>query len=177
MILPDFLIKSENELHDIGLEEACIGPASADLRLGSAFISPDGKDMRTVPPGEDFILQPGECVLARTKERVYIPPHLCAQVMGRSSVGRLFVLVHVTAGYIDPGFDGTITLEMKNIGNKPVSLTVGSRVCQLVLMELKQPCHVPYNGRYQNQVEPTESRYYYDNKEEQQDSEAELQGD
>ncbi|NPA38520.1 MAG: dCTP deaminase [Candidatus Nanohaloarchaeota archaeon] len=96
---------------------------------------------------EPFIIHPGEFILASTYEKVKIPADITARLEGRSSLGRLGLLVHVTAGYIDPGFEGHITLELGNVGKLPLKLYPGMRVCQLVFEEMTSPSETPYNKR------------------------------
>lgn len=109
-----------------------------------------------------FILHPGDFVLGTTKERVEIPPDLIAHVEGRSSLGRLAVVVHATAGLADPGFRGRITLELSNLGTAPVALKPEMRVSQLTFTELTSPAERPYGAdrgsKYQDQEGPAVSR-------------------
>ena len=156
-----------------------VQPASIDMRLGSEFlefqrtnipcIHPHRADEvdeyvreTYVPEGEEFILHPGDFVLGTTKERVEVPDDLVATVEGRSSFGRLAVVVHATAGFIDPGFNGQITLELSNLGAAPVALSPGMRVSQLVFTELKSPSTRPYGAdrgsKYQDQRGPRASK-------------------
>ena len=156
-----------------------VQPASIDMRLGSEFLefqrtnSPGIHPTRAdevdeyvretyVPEGEEFILHPGDFVLGTTKERVEVPDDLVATVEGRSSFGRLAVVVHATAGFIDPGFNGQITLELSNLGAAPVALSPGMRVSQLVFTELKSPSTRPYGAdrgsKYQDQRGPRASK-------------------
>jgi len=157
-----------------------IQPASIDLRLGHEFIEFDRANVPFIRPEtfdetddqvtsdifiedtDEFILHPGDFVLGSTKEYVEIPDDLVASIEGRSSLGRLAVVVHATAGWVDPGFEGTITLELSNLGNTPVALTPGSRVAQLVLMELLSPSRRPYGiergSKYQGQQGPQMSK-------------------
>lgn len=164
-------------------------PASLDLRLGQEFarfkrdipngwaggrsrisgvIDPTCTDLNevmkkwTVDPEVGCLLHPGEFLLATTVERVRIPSHLVARVEGRSSYGRLGIIVHSTAGFIDPGFEGTITLEMTNIGMHPVVLYPGTRICQLAFETLVSPAEKPYSGKYQGQIGTTPSRVLLD---------------
>lgn len=156
-----------------------IQPASIDLRLGNdfrvfkhtqrAFIDPRCDDMDDytevyhVADGESFILHPGEFVLGTIKEYVKIPNDIVAQVDGRSSLGRLAILVHATAGFIDPGFEGNITLELSNVGKMPVAFYPNMRVCQISFSRLSSPSERPYghpnrHSKYQGQRGPTASR-------------------
>lgn len=132
-------------------------PASVDLTLDSIFIIPslpmdylDGssaiisRKIELKHERDMFQLYPGDFVLASTQQRVKIPSTLAARVEGRSSLGRRGLLVHATAGFIDPGFEGKITLELANISRCAVTLKAGMRISQLCLFELKTPCKRPY---------------------------------
>lgn len=116
----------------------------------------------TVPMNEPFIVQPGEFVLGVTKEVITLPDDLVARVEGRSSLGRLGIIVHSTAGFIDPGFSGTITLEISNLNRLPVALYPGMRVCQIAFEQMSSAAEMPYNkklnSKYQGQMLPEESR-------------------
>ncbi len=163
-------------LDDPGLQ---IQPASVDLRLGRTFlefqrtnipcIHPGSEreideyvDEVVVPEGEDFILHPGDFVLGTTLERVEIPPDLIAHVEGRSSLGRLAIVVHATAGLADPGYQGQITLELSNLGAAPVALAPEMRISQLTFTELSSRADRPYGeergSKYQNQEGPQASK-------------------
>jgi dCTP deaminase len=156
-----------------------VQPASIDLRLGERFLEfqrtniscihpnreqevSDYVTETRVPEGEEFILHPGDFVLGTTKERVEVPPDLIAHVQGRSSLGRLAVVIHATAGVVDPGYRGQITLELSNLGTAPVALTPGMRVSQLIFTELSTPAERPYGSergsKYQDQDGPQASR-------------------
>ncbi len=117
-------------------------------------------------PGEPFIVHPGDFVLGVTIEKIKLPDNIVARVEGRSSLGRLGIIVHSTAGFIDAGFEGTITLEISNMNRVPVALYPGMRVCQLAFEEMSSPADVPYNkkksSKYQNQELPEESRLSID---------------
>mgnify|MGYP004662953369 FL=1 len=165
-------------------DEQQIQPSSVDMRLGDEFkvfkvirkpyIDPkDEEDIAeymessTVPEGEAFIIHPNEFALATTQEYVKVPDDLVARVEGRSSMGRLGVTMHVTAGYVDPGFEGRITLEISNIGAMPVALYPGQRVCQLVFETMTTPAELPYghpkrNSKYMKQLTPESSRVKLD---------------
>ena len=163
-------------LDDIDLQ---VQPASIDLRLGREFlefqrtnipcIHPNSEqeveeyvDETVVDEGDEFILHPGDFVLGTTHERVEIPPDLLAHVQGRSSLGRLAIVIHATAGVVDPGYRGQITLELSNLGSAPVALRPGMRISQLTFTELKNPAEVPYGAgrgsKYQDQAGPQASR-------------------
>ena len=120
----------------------------------------------TIPDGEAFIVQPGEFILGVTQERVKIPDDLVVRVEGRSSLGRLGIIVHSTAGFVDPGFEGTITLEISNLNRLPVALYPGMRVCQIAFEQMTSPAETPYynkpHSKYQHQVLPEESRLSLD---------------
>ncbi|MDD6256074.1 MAG: dCTP deaminase [Methanobrevibacter boviskoreani] len=161
-------------------DEKQIQPSSIDMRIGDEFkvfrvirkpfIDPKDDDdiasymeSLTVEDGEAFIIHPNEFALATTYEYVKVPDDLVARVEGRSSMGRLGVTMHVTAGYIDPGFEGKITLEISNIGAMPVALYPGQRVCQLVFETMTTPADKPYghpdrNSKYMGQKSPESSR-------------------
>lgn len=160
-----------------------LGPASLDLRLGSEFrifnsikksyIDPlDHQTFKNltklikIKDKEPFILHPGGFVLAITLEEVALPNDVGARIEGRSSWGRLGLIVHSTAGYVDPGFKGRLTLEMSNIGILPILLYPGMRICQLAFESLTSPSKNPYSKRkdskYYGNQHPTESRIYKD---------------
>ena len=152
-------------------------PSSVDLRLGNKFTKYRAADKRVVstregvPPdqintieADSLILYPGDFVLAHTVERVRIPPSLVAVVDGRSSLGRLGVMVHVTAGYIDPGFEGQITLELFNVGSLGVELFAGDRVCQIRFHKMSSPAKKPYAGKYQGDTGAVASRIERDHR-------------
>ena len=156
-----------------------IQPASVDLRLGREFlefqrtnipcIHPDSSQEvdeyvseTVVDEGGEFILHPGDFVLGTTKERVEIPNDLIAHVEGRSSLGRLAIVVHATAGLCDPGYKGQITLELSNLGAAPVALAPDMRISQLTFTELSTPAERPYGAergsKYQDQSGPQASK-------------------
>ncbi|MBE6493388.1 MAG: dCTP deaminase [Methanosphaera stadtmanae] len=161
-----------------------IQPSSVDLRIGNEFkgftitskpfIDPrDNTDLEsymnsfTIEEGKPFIIHPGEFTLATTYETVKLPADIVARVEGRSSMGRLGVTMHVTAGYIDPGFEGKITLEISNIGKMPVALYPGQRVCQIVFETMTSPSLKPYghedrDSKYMNQNGPQVSKIKQD---------------
>lgn len=184
MILSDRDLKKRLAAGDIVIEplddpELQIQPASIDLRLGSSFVvyqlphvpCIDAREPKTVDgyttrieiaEGEAFVLQPGEFALGATHETVRVPDDLVARVEGRSSIGRLAVVVHATAGFIDPGFEGQITLELSNLGRCAVKLYPGMRISQVVFHELTSPVERPYGAgrgsKYQGQSGPVASR-------------------
>nr|WP_301867615.1 dCTP deaminase [Methanobrevibacter smithii] len=124
-----------------------VQPASVDLQLDNTLKNIDGETF-TLDEKSMYVLQPGEFILGSTIEYVTIPQYIVARVEGRSSVGRLGVMVHVTAGYIDPGFKGNITLELFNCSDKPFQLNFGDCLCQIVFETLSSPCKQPYDGKY-----------------------------
>jgi dCTP deaminase len=184
MILSDRDIKARLSQGDIVIEplddpELQIQPASVDLRLASSFIvyrlphvpCIDPHDLSSVAgyteqidvvEGGSFVLQPGEFALGSTHERVRVPADLVARVEGRSSIGRLAVVVHATAGFIDPGFEGQITLELSNLGRCAVKLYPGMRISQVVFHTMTSPAERPYGvergSKYQGQGGPVPSR-------------------
>lgn len=129
------------------LRDSQFQPCSIDLTLDHELKTWDGDsiDIEYNP----YELQAGEFLLGSTREYIELPPTLLARVEGRSSIGRLGVMVHVTAGFIDPGFTGNITLEIKNVSDRPFRLVYGDRICQIVFEELDTSCGRPYHGRYQ----------------------------
>ncbi len=160
-----------------------IQPASVDLRLGREFLEFQRTNIPCIHPnserevgeyvtetyvdeGDEFVLHPGDFVLGTTHERVEIPADLIAHVEGRSSLGRLAIVVHATAGLCDPGYEGQITLELSNLGAAPVALTPGMRISQLTFTELKNPAERPYGeergSKYQGQDGPQASRVQND---------------
>jgi dCTP deaminase len=114
-----------------------------------------GRDKRVESSGH--ILEPGVRYLGETEESVRLPNDVAAQLAGRSSIGRLGVIVHKTAGWVDPGFQGSITLELMNLGDEPVHLEAGERVAQLVFFKLDERSS-GYDGNYQNQSGATKSQ-------------------
>ena len=130
-----------------------VQPASIDLRLGTELKNLDGETYNLSQ--KQYILEPDEFILGSTYETIHIPSYLVGIVNGKSSIGRLGVMIHVTAGYIDPGFHGNITLEIKNVGNKPFRLNYQMCICQLILESLRGKAIRPYghpdnHNHYQN---------------------------
>jgi dCTP deaminase len=160
-------------------EESMVQPASIDLRLGDSFrVFHNHKltaiDLReppsgitehiTLDPEEPFVIHPGEFCLGRTLEHVELPDDIVARIEGKSSLGRLGLIVHATAGFCDPGWKGTLTLELNNLTRVPIRLYAGLPIAQLSFMALDAPAQTPYGherlgSHYQGQVEATESRY------------------
>ena len=181
MLLSDRDIKSEIEKGRVKVEpfdNAMIQPSSVDVRLDRFFRvfenhqytvidpsieQPDLTREVAVGPDEDFILHPGEFVLASTYEIITLPDDIAGRLEGKSSLGRLGLLTHSTAGFIDPGFSGHITLELSNVANLPVRLHPGMKIGQLCLIKLSSPAEHPYGSalygsRYQGQRGPTPSK-------------------
>lgn len=160
-------------------DPAMVQPASVDLKLGSSFrvfhnfrvAAIDLADPPTnltehvvVEEGEPFVIHPGEFVLGRTEEWVELPDDLVARIEGKSSLGRLGLIVHATAGFVDPGWKGTLTLEITNLTRVPIVLWPGKPIAQLSFMTLDKPAERPYGhpdlgSHYHGQVDATESRY------------------
>jgi dCTP deaminase len=160
------------------LDEAAIQPASVDLRLDNAFrifktssrpyidVAQDVDDLTElveISPEEPFVVQPGTFVLGSTIETITLPDDLVARVDGKSSLGRLGLLVHATAGYVDPGWTGKLTLELSNQSQMPIALYYGMRIAQISFIELTTPVDRPYGheglgSKYQGQTGPTPSR-------------------
>ncbi|HEX6388777.1 MAG TPA: dCTP deaminase [Solirubrobacteraceae bacterium] len=156
-----------------------VQPASVDLRLGNSFLVFHNFRVPAIdladPPqnlteqvvlddGDSFVIHPGEFVLGRTHEYVELPDDVVARIEGKSSLGRLGLIVHATAGFVDPGFKGTLTLEITNLTRVPIVLWPGKPIAQLSFMTLDRPAERPYGhpdlgSHYQGQVEATESRY------------------
>lgn len=160
------------------------GSCSIDLRLGNSFrvfehsknsyIDPAKKDYSNeitreikVKTGGKFIMQPGDFVLAVTLETVKIPNNLMGRLEGRSSLGRLGIVVHSTASVFDPGWNGKCVLELGNLGRMAVSLTVGMRICAMTFEQLSSNVDIPYskkkNAKYKIQDGPSESRIHEEN--------------
>jgi len=184
MILSDADILRRLEAGDLAIEPLAdldlqVQPASVDLRLGREFLEFQHANIPCIHPnseqevaeyvaetrveeGDEYILHPGDFVLGTTVERVEIPDDLIAHVEGRSSLGRLAIVVHATAGLCDPGYQGQITLELSNLGTAPVALTPGMRISQLTFTELKTSAERPYGeergSKYQNQSGPQASK-------------------
>ena len=136
-------------------DDALLQPSSVDLRVDGAF-----RVFRN--NRQPFILHPGEFVLGSTLERVGIPDDLVARLEGKSSLGRLGLLIHSTAGYIDPGFEGQITLEFSNVASLPIAIHAGMRIGQISFLQMTTPVDRPYQGKYQGQAGPTSSRAHRD---------------
>jgi dCTP deaminase len=183
MILSDRTIREELAAGHIVIDpfdEACIQPSSIDLHVDREFRvfqnnrypfidvkneQPDLTELVEVKEGEPFILHPGEFVLGSTLERVGLPDDLVARLEGKSSLGRLGLLIHSTAGYVDPGWDGYLTLELSNVANLPITIYPGMKIGQISFFQLSTPADVPYGSKstrskYQGQRGPTASRFF-----------------
>ncbi|NBV65831.1 MAG: dCTP deaminase [Actinobacteria bacterium] len=181
MLLSDRDIRAEITAGRVAVEpftESMVQPSSVDVRLDRFFrvfenhkysvIDPSIEQSEltrevVVEPNEHFILHPGEFVLASTYEVITLPDDIAGRLEGKSSLGRLGLLTHSTAGFIDPGFSGHITLELSNVANLPVKLFPGMKIGQLCLIKLSSPAEHPYGSavyasRYQGQRGPTASR-------------------
>jgi dCTP deaminase len=160
-------------------DETLVQPASVDLRLGDSFRvfhnhRASAIDLRDPPQhlteevkvtgDEPFVIHPGEFALGRTMEWVELPDDIVARIEGKSSLGRLGLIVHATAGFCDPGWKGTLTLELANLTRVPILLYHGLAIAQLSFMALDVPAERPYGheelgSHYQGQVDATASRY------------------
>ena len=183
MILSDRSIREEIAAGRIELDpfdERLIQPASVDVRLDRFFrvflnhtmpvidVKKNLEELTRLVEIDDerpFVLHPGEFVLGSTLERVALPDDLVGRVEGKSSLGRLGLLIHSTAGFIDAGFDGHITLELSNVANLPITLYPGMKIGQISFLRMTTPADVPYGqgalkSKYQGQRGPTPSRYW-----------------
>jgi dCTP deaminase len=181
MLLSDRDLRAEIEGGRLGLdpfEPELVQPSSIDVRLDRWFrvfsnmkythIDPaqqqdDLTELVETKSGDAFVLHPGEFVLGSTFEQVTLPDDLAGRLEGKSSLGRLGLLTHSTAGFIDPGFSGHVTLELSNVANLPITLWPGMKIGQLCLFRLSSPASQPYGSavfgsRYQGQRGPTPSR-------------------
>jgi dCTP deaminase len=186
MVLSDRTIKEELAKGRIIIEpmdDNCIQPASVDIRLDEKLLvfrtqhQPSFIDVRQNPEGlselvvlkEDipFLLQPGEFILASTLESITLPDDIVGRLEGKSSLGRIGLLIHSTAGYVDPGWQGHLTLELSNVAKLPVTLYQGMRIGQISFLRLTTPSERVYGSeglgsKYQGQKEPTASRFHRD---------------
>jgi len=183
VLLSDRDIRAQIESKRVGVEpfaDSMIQPSSVDVRLDKFFRVFENHKYEVIDPaleqpeltreiiaedGEAFILHPGEFVLASTYEVITLPDDIAGRLEGKSSLGRLGLLTHSTAGFIDPGFSGHITLELSNVANLPVKLYPGMKIGQLCLIKLSSPAEHPYGSaqylnRYQGQRGPTASRSF-----------------
>ena len=183
MVLSDTTIRSEIDAERILIEPFdpdLIQPSSVDVRVDNRFRvfqnsrypyidvrqpMEDLTELVTVEGDEPFILHPGEFVLGQTLERVTLPNDLVARLEGKSSLGRLGLLIHSTAGFVDSGFSGNLTLELSNVANLPITIYHGMPIGQISFMRMDGPVDSPYgsestDSKYQGQAEPTPSRFY-----------------
>jgi dCTP deaminase len=183
VLLSDRDIRAQIAEKRVGVEpfsDAMIQPSSVDVRLDKFFRVFENHKYEVIDPaleqpeltreivaedGEAFILHPGEFVLASTYEVITLPDDIAGRLEGKSSLGRLGLLTHSTAGFIDPGFSGHITLELSNVAILPVKLYPGMKIGQLCLIKLSSPAEHPYGSaqylnRYQGQRGPTASRSF-----------------
>ena len=187
MVLSDHTIKEEIQAGRIVIDplgENAIQPASVDVHLDKSFlvfrnsrlpyidVRKDLEDLtEKVEIADDvpFMLHPGEFVLGSTLEHIELPVDLVARVEGKSSLGILCLLIHSTAGYVDPGFKGHLTLELSNVSNLPITLYFGMKIGQLSYVRLSTPADIPYGSpqlgsKYQGQSVPTASKIHQDYK-------------
>lgn len=183
MLYSDHDIRATIDAGELNIEPfdpELIQPSSIDVRMDRFFrvfnnskythIDPmlqqdELTSLVEVPEGEPFVLHPGEFVLGATLEKFTLPAHIAGRLEGKSSLGRLGLLTHSTAGFIDPGFSGHITLELSNVANLPITLWPGMKVGQLALFKMTSPAEMPYGtgalgSKYQGQRGPTPSKAY-----------------
>jgi dCTP deaminase len=183
VVLADRTIRrllDEGQIEIDPLDEALIQPSSVDVRVDRYFRvfhnarypfidvrepQEDLTELVEVDGEQPFILHPGEFVLGSTLERIRLPDDLVARLEGKSSLGRLGLLIHSTAGFIDPGWNGHVTLELSNVANLPITIYYGMKIGQLSFVQLSEPAETPYGSgelgsKYQGQAGPTPSRYW-----------------
>ena len=184
MVLADLTIKrliAEGKIVIEPYDEALVQPCSVDVRIDRFFRifnnnskytcidvkqpQEDLTELIEIAQGERFILHPNAFVLGSTLERIVVPDDLVAKLDGKSSLGRLGLLIHATAGFIDPGWDGHITLELSNAADLPITIYPGMRIGHISYMQLTEPAGKPYGSdglvsKYQGQRGPTASRYW-----------------
>jgi dCTP deaminase len=185
LILSDRDIRAEIEAGRIVIDPytpEAVQPSSVDLHIDRRFRvfrnsrypfidvrleMPELTELVEISGDEPFILHPGEFVLASTLERVALPNDLVARLEGKSSLGRLGLLIHSTAGYVDPGWDGNLTLELSNVANLPITLYDGMKIGQISFQRMSSPVEVGYGdqrlgSKYRGQRDPTASLYHRD---------------
>jgi dCTP deaminase len=183
MVLSDRTIRrqlSEGRIEVEPYDEDLLQPSSLDVRVDRFFrvfrnsrypfidVKEEMEDLTElveIGEAEPFILHPGEFVLGSTLERIKLPDDLVARLEGKSSLGRLGLLIHSTAGFIDPGWDGHVTLELSNVANLPITIYYAMKIGQLSFVQLTEPAETPYGAdglgsKYQGQAGPTPSRYW-----------------
>jgi dCTP deaminase len=185
VVLSDRDIRSEIAAGRIVIDPfipEAVQPSSVDLHLDRRFRvfrnsrypfidvrtdQPDMTELVEIAGDDPFILHPGEFVLGSTLERVQLPNDLVARLEGKSSLGRLGLLIHSTAGYVDPGWEGNLTLELSNVANLPITLYDGMKIGQISFQRLSSPAEVEYGdasigSKYRGQRDPTASLYHRD---------------
>jgi dCTP deaminase len=183
MILSDHSIREELAKGRIVIapfDDSCVQPSSVDLHVDRYFRVFRNHSQRVIDVKDDqeeltelveiieedaLILHPGEFVLGATLERVALPDDLVGRLEGKSSLGRLGLLIHTTAGFVDPGFDGYLTLEFSNVANLPITVYPGMKIGQISFLRMTTPADHPYGSsalgsKYQHQRGPTPSRYF-----------------
>jgi dCTP deaminase len=183
VVLSDRTIRrllAEGRIEVDPLDETLIQPSSVDVRVDRFFRvfhnarypyidvkepQEELTELVEVDGETPFILHPGEFVLGSTLERIRLPDDLVARLEGKSSLGRLGLLIHSTAGFIDPGWDGHVTLELSNVANLPITIYHGMKIGQLSFVQMTEPAETPYGAgelgsKYQGQRGPTPSRYW-----------------
>jgi dCTP deaminase len=183
VVLSDRTIRrllAEGRIEIDPLDEGLIQPSSVDVRADRLFRvfhnarypfidvkqpMDDLTELVEVEGDRAFILHPGEFVLGSTLERIRLPDDVVARLDGKSSLGRLGLLIHSTAGFIDPGWDGTVTLELSNVSNLPITIYPGMKIGQISFHQLTEPAESPYGSggigsKYQGQRGPVPSRYW-----------------
>jgi dCTP deaminase len=183
MVLSDRTIKAEIAAGRLVLDPydpALVQPSSVDVRVDRRYRvfhnsrqpyidvrepMQDLTELITVDEDEPFVLHPGEFVLGQTLERVTLPDDLAARLDGKSSLGRMGLLIHSTAGFVDPGWKGNLTLELSNVANLPITIYYGMPIGQISFMRMDLAVERPYGSdetgsKYQGQAEPTPSRFY-----------------
>jgi dCTP deaminase len=183
MVLSDRTIRrllDEGRIEIDPYDPSLLQPSSVDVRVDRYFrvfhnarypyidVKEPQEELTELVEMEDgapFILHPGEFALASTLERIRLPDDLVARLEGKSSLGRLGLLIHSTAGFIDPGWDGHVTLELSNVANLPITIYPEMTIGQLSFVQLTEPAETPYGAgelgsKYQGQQGPTPSRYY-----------------
>jgi dCTP deaminase len=185
MVLSDRTIKEEiakGRLVIKPYDETCVQPASVDVHLDNRFLvfrnsrrpfidvrepTEDLTELVEIDKETPFVLHPGEFVLGSTVESFTLPDDIVARLEGKSSLGRLGLLIHSTAGYVDPGWSGQLTLELSNVAKLPITLYWGMKIGQISFLQLTTPVDNPYGShglgsKYQGQSQPTPSRSYED---------------
>lgn len=167
----DIRARLKKDLRIIPFDDSCVQPSSVDLHLGNDFLVFDSHNQSLIDTkkvvkglmkkimigvGEPLIIHPREFVLGTTVESVKIPFDLVARLEGKSSLGRIGLVIHSTAGYVDPGFEGQLTLEISNLANLPIALYRGMKICQISFNQMTSSAQFPYGHKklkshYQNQ--------------------------